>query len=63
MKKLLEKLFGLILAVAILLGAGNISKPNPLPEDNNDIIISSENDDNGDEIKPQCDEPEQEILQ
>ncbi len=56
-------MFGLLLVITILLGAGNIPNLNPIPQDNNGIIIGSDNDDNGDAIKPQCDEPEQEILQ
>lgn len=63
MKKLFEKLFGLILAITILFGAGNIPRLNPLPSDNDGITINSANDDNHAGIETKIDDPDQEISQ
>lgn len=59
----MKKLFGLILAITILLGAGNIPKLNPLPYDNDDITINSANDNNHAEITSDFSGPDQEISQ
>lgn len=72
MKTVLNKIISLI-AAAVVLSAGFAAVPNPIPETDDTIPViqidsdSDENEDkNGGEenqIEPQCDDPDVEILQ
>ncbi len=72
MKTVLNKIISFV-AAAVILSAGFAAVPNPIPETDGTIPViqidfdSNENEDkNGDEenqIEPQCDDPEREILQ
>lgn len=72
MKTVLNKIISLI-AAAVVLSAGFAAVPNPIPETDDSIPViqintgSNENEDKndgeGNQINPQCDDPDVEILQ
>lgn len=72
MKTVLNKIISLI-AAAVVLSAGFATVPNPIPETDGTIPMiridtdSNENEDKNDgeenQINPQCDDPDGEILQ
>lgn len=72
MKTILNKIISFV-AAAVVLSTGFAAVPNPIPETDDSIPViqidtdSNENEDNNggeeNQINPQCDDPEREILQ
>ncbi len=68
MKTVLNKIISFV-AAAVILSAGFAAVPNPIPETDGTIPViqidfdSNENDGEENQINPQCDDPDVEILQ